>query len=74
MGYLLLLKKLESLSPKDDLCQVWLKLALWLWRKRFLNDLIRFLHFRNYLPFEEGLALYLNKLEFHSPKDSLYQV
>jgi hypothetical protein len=25
-------------------------------------------------PFEEGLALYLNKLEFSSPKDDLYQV
>jgi hypothetical protein len=23
--------------PKDDLCQVWLKLAHWFWRKRFLN-------------------------------------
>jgi hypothetical protein len=22
-----------SLSPKDDLCQVWLKLAQWFWRK-----------------------------------------
>jgi hypothetical protein len=25
------------------LCQVWLKLALWFWRKRFLNDPIPFL-------------------------------
>ena len=35
---------------------------------------IPFLHFCYYLPFEEDLALYLNKFEFHSPKDSLYQV
>jgi hypothetical protein len=27
------LKKLESASPNDDLCQVWLKLAQWFWRK-----------------------------------------
>jgi hypothetical protein len=37
-GYPLGLNKLESLSPKDDLCQVWLKLAQWFWRGRFLND------------------------------------
>ena len=28
----LLLNKLESPSPKDALCQVWLKLAQWFWR------------------------------------------
>jgi hypothetical protein len=66
--------KLESPSPNDDLCQVWLKLAQWLWRRRFLNDPIPFLHFCDYLPFEEDLALYLNKLEFPLPKDSLYEV
>ena len=27
------LKKLESLSPKDALYQVWLKLAQWFWRR-----------------------------------------
>jgi hypothetical protein len=26
-------KKLETPPPKDDLCQVWLKLALWFWRR-----------------------------------------
>ena len=31
------LNKLESLSPKDALWQVWLKLAQWFWRRRFLN-------------------------------------
>jgi hypothetical protein len=31
-------------------------------------------HFYDYLPFEEDLALYLNKLEFPSPKDNVYQV
>jgi hypothetical protein len=65
--------KLESTSPKDDLCQVWFKLAQWFCR-RFLNDTTTFLHFCDYLPFEEGLALYLNKLEFPSPKNNFYQV
>jgi hypothetical protein len=27
------LNKLESPAPKDDLCQVWLKLAKWFWRR-----------------------------------------
>jgi hypothetical protein len=60
--------------PKDDLCQVWLKLALWFWSKRFLNDPTPFLHFLDYLPFEEDLVLYLNKSEFPLLKDILYQV
>ena len=29
------LNKLESPSPKDALCQDWLKLAQWIWRKIF---------------------------------------
>ena len=29
------LKKLESPSPRDTLCQVWLKLAQWFWRRRW---------------------------------------
>jgi hypothetical protein len=53
MGNPLHLNKLKSPTHKDDLCQVWLKLAHWFWRRRFLNDLTPFLHFCNYLPFEE---------------------
>ena len=34
-GGVLHLNKLESPSPKDVLCQVWLKLAQWFWRWRF---------------------------------------
>jgi hypothetical protein len=56
------------------LCQVWLKLAQWFWRRRFLKDTTPFLHFYDYLPFEEDLALHLNKLESPSPQDDLYQV
>jgi hypothetical protein len=73
-GYPLYLNKLESPLPKDDLCQFWLKLAQWFWRRRFLNDPTPFFLFCDYLPFEEELALYLNKLEFPLPKDNLYQV
>jgi hypothetical protein len=72
-GYPLPLKTLESSPSKDDLCQVWLKLAQWFWSKRFLNDPIPFLLFCDYLPFEDDLALYLNKLESPSPKDNLYE-
>ena len=34
-GGVLHLNKLESPSPKDALCQVWLKLPQWLWRRRW---------------------------------------
>jgi hypothetical protein len=68
------MNKLQSPLPKDDLYQVWLILAQWFWRRRFLNDPTPFLHFCDYLPFEEDLALYLNKLDFPSSKDNLYQV
>jgi hypothetical protein len=73
-GYTLHLKKPESPPPKDDLRQVWLKLALWFWRRRFLNDPSPLLHFCDYLPIEKDLAFYLDKLEFPLPKDNLYQV
>ena len=70
----LYLNKLESPSPKDALCQVWLKLAQWFWRRRFFNFVNVFLLFRNYLPLEKGVALHLNKLESLSPKDALCKV
>ena len=31
------LSNLKSLSPKDALCKLWLILAQWFWRRRFLN-------------------------------------
>ena len=34
-GVALYLNKLEFPSPKDTLCQVWLKLAQWFWRRRW---------------------------------------
>jgi hypothetical protein len=50
------------------------KIGQWFWRRRFLNDPTPFLHFCDYLPLEEDLALYMNKLEFPLPKDNVYQV
>ena len=44
------LKKLESPSPKDALRQVWLKLAQWFRRIRFLNFVNVFVQFHNQLP------------------------
>ena len=73
-GVALHLNKLESPSPKDALCQVWLKLAQWFWRRRFFNLVNVFSLFRNYLPLEKGGALHLTKRESPSPKDALCQV
>ena len=72
-GRALHLNKLESPSPKDALCHVWLKMAEWFWR-RFFNFVNVFSLFCNYLPLEKGVALHLNKLEYPSPKDALCQV
>ena len=73
-GGALLLNKLKNPSPKDALGQVWLKLAQWLWRRRFLNFVNVSSLFRNYLPLEKGRALQLKKLESPLPKDALCQV
>ena len=70
-GYPLVLIRFKFPSPKDDLCQVWSKLAQWFWKKRFLNDLTPFLRLSS---FEADLALYLNKLQSPLPKDNLHQV
>jgi hypothetical protein len=74
--YPLLLNKRTCIShlPKDDLCKVCSKLAQRFWGRRFLNDPTQLVHFCDYLPFEEDLVLYLNKLESPSPKDNWYQV
>jgi hypothetical protein len=42
-------------------------------QKKF-DALFRFLHFCDYLPFEEELVFYLYNLEFSLPKNDLYQV
>ena len=63
------LNKLESPSPKDALCQVWLKMAQWSLR-RFLNFVKVFSLFRNYLLLEKGRV----QLQSPLPKDALCQV
>ena len=70
------LNKLESPSPKDTLCQVWLKLAQWFSRRRSFNfvNVHVFSLFRSYLPLEKRGTLHLNKIEFPSPKDALCKV
>jgi hypothetical protein len=68
-----LFEQFKSPPSQNDLCQVCLKLALLFWR-RFSNDPSPFLHFCDYLPFEEDMALYLNKFDFPLSKDNLYQV
>ena len=68
------MNKLESLSPKEALCEVWLKLARWFWKRRFLNSVNIFSQFRNYLPLDKGGILHFYKVEFSSPKKALCQV
>ena len=67
------LNKLEFPSSKDALCQVWLNLAQWFWR-RFFNFVNVFSLFHNYLSLEKGWDLHLNKVESLSPKDALCPV
>ena len=54
-------------------CQVWLKLALWFFR-RFLKFNKVYLLFHYYLLLKKGMAFHSNKHESSSPKDSLCQV
>ena len=72
----LYLDKLESPSPNNTLYQVWLNLAKWSWRRRFLKFINVLLLLCCYLSLEKGnaLQLKLNKLEFPSHKDALCQI
>ena len=64
---------LDAPLPKDAFCQVWLKLAQWFLRRRFLNFISVFSLFCNNLPLEKGVALYLN-LKSPSTRHALCQV
>ena len=72
IGGTLHLNTLESLLLKNALCQVWLKLAQWIWSRRFLKFVNVFSLIHYYLPLKIGGALHLNKLESSSSKDALY--
>ena len=67
------MNKLKSPSPKDALCQVWLKKTPWFWR-RFLNVVLVFLPFCYYFPLEKSRTLHLNQNESSSPKDAFCKV
>ena len=69
-GRFLPLNKLEIPSPKEDLSQVWLKLAQ-CFACYFLNFVNVFTLFWYYIPLKIGGALHLNKLESPSPKDAM---
>ena len=56
------------------MCQVWLKLVQWLWRRRVFKIVNAFSLFPKYIPLEKDRVLHLNKLESPSPKDALRQV
>ena len=68
------LNKLEIPLPKNALCQDWLILAQWFWRRQFLNIFNIILHFCSYLPLEKGVAFHLNKHKFPPSKDALCHV
>ena len=61
---------------KDTLPQVWLILygSVVLDKTIFFNYVNAFLLFHFNLPWQKGMALYLNKLESNSPMDDLCQV
>ena len=73
----LYLNKLESRSPWNVMCQVWVKLAQWFYSKYFRVRVFSLLLFRYYLylyPLKKDGVLPLNKHEFLSPKNAWCQV
>ena len=73
-GGVLYLNKLEFPSPKDALCQAWLKLAQWFWRRRYFNFVNLFSLFHNCFPLEKDGTLHLSIREFPLPKDAFCKV
>ena len=67
MGVVLHFYKFEFPLHRDALCQVYLKLAQWFWRRRFLKGANAFLPFCNYLPLGKGTARHLKK-KIESPQ------
>ena len=73
-GGFFLLNKLEFPLPKNAMCQVWLKLTQWFWRRRILNFVHVFWLFCYHLPLEKGVTLHWKKFKSPLPKDGLCQV
>ena len=71
-GWVLHLNKLVSPSPKDALCQIYLKLVQWFLINFFFVKVC--LLYLNHLPMEKGWALHFIKLESPLPKDALFKV
>ena len=72
-GVALHLNKILFPLSKDALCQVWMKLAQWFWRRRFLNMFNIILHFY-YIPLEKGMTFHLNKHKSPLINDALCHV
>ena len=62
IGGVLHLNKLKSPLPRNALCQLWLKLAQWFWRRNFFNFVNVFLLFRNYLHLEKDPSIFKDVL------------
>ena len=64
------LNKVDSPSPKNDLCQIWLKLAQTHWKRRNFNFLnMYFLLFRDYLPLKMACLFIWTNLSPHYTKN-----
>ena len=57
----------KSPSPKDALCQVWLKLVKWFLGRRF-SYIVNVFHYFVIISPWKRTGPFLNTLEFHSPK------
>ena len=60
--------KLKSSLPMDAFCYIWLKLAQWFYRRRYLNFVNVFSLFGNHLPVKKGRALHLNNQIYLYPR------
>ena len=75
-GVVLYINKLERTSPKNILSQVWLKLAQWIRRRRFLNWTMYFCYFVMISPWKKvAFFIWKKKLESLSSKYlSMYSI
>ena len=58
-------EKLESPSPRNGLCQVWLKMTQWFWR-RILNFILYIFYLLIISPWKTVFTLHLNTLELQT--------